>query len=313
MNPQDQPTPQPPQQNFQPQSFQPNQPEQAPQVAQPAPSQPVFGQSPAVVVPTQPVTSDQQWQTPAPAQPTPSYNSAAPGAALEGEKSFEIAALLSFFVGQLGIDRFYLGKIGTGVIKLLTAGGLGIWALIDIFLILTGRLRAKDGLPLKGYAKNNKTFKIIILGILAVEFLLVIPVLVLLTTTTFKGVNGKAMDAKRQADVSVLQTGAEAFYFKQSYYPSLKDFNSASWRRTNMPQIDSTAVKDPANTTCDTSVENGNCLSAFPTSRNYSYAVTDSSGASCETDDTKCVAYTLTATYGAPLNNQLTFIRKSLD
>ena len=48
------------------------------------------------------------------------------------------AALLSFFVGSLGIDRFYLGCIGTGILKLLTAGGLGVWTLIDFVRILAG-------------------------------------------------------------------------------------------------------------------------------------------------------------------------------
>ena len=43
-----------------------------------------------------------------------------------------IRFLLSFFVGELGIDRFYDGRIGTGIAKLLTGGGLGIWWLIDV-------------------------------------------------------------------------------------------------------------------------------------------------------------------------------------
>jgi TM2 domain-containing membrane protein YozV len=43
--------------------------------------------------------------------------------------------ILSIFLGQLGIDRFYIGDTGIGIAKLLTCGGLGIWAIIDIFQI----------------------------------------------------------------------------------------------------------------------------------------------------------------------------------
>lgn len=47
-----------------------------------------------------------------------------------------IALLLSLFVGQLGIDRFYVGQTSLGVIKLLTCGGFGIWSIVDLFLIM---------------------------------------------------------------------------------------------------------------------------------------------------------------------------------
>ena len=57
------------------------------------------------------------------------------------------AILLSIFTGGLGIDRFYLGYTGLGVAKLLTCGGLGIWALIDLIMICTGSLRPADGSP----------------------------------------------------------------------------------------------------------------------------------------------------------------------
>jgi len=50
-------------------------------------------------------------------------------------KSWLLALLLSIFLGSLGIDRFYMGYIGTGILKLITFGGFGIWALIDIILI----------------------------------------------------------------------------------------------------------------------------------------------------------------------------------
>lgn len=47
-----------------------------------------------------------------------------------------LSILLSIFIGSLGVDRFYIGDVGLGIGKLLTAGGCGIWWLIDIFLIV---------------------------------------------------------------------------------------------------------------------------------------------------------------------------------
>ena len=64
-----------------------------------------------------------------------------------GYKNKLTAILLSVFVGGLGVDRFYLGYTGLGVVKLLTCGGLGVWALIDLIMICTGSLRPADGSP----------------------------------------------------------------------------------------------------------------------------------------------------------------------
>ena len=62
-----------------------------------------------------------------------------------GMKSKVVALILSIFLGELGIDRFYLGYIGTGILKLITCGGFGIWWLIDLIMIATGKLKPKDG------------------------------------------------------------------------------------------------------------------------------------------------------------------------
>ena len=53
--------------------------------------------------------------------------------------------LLTFFVGVLGVHRFYVGKIGTGVLMLNTLGGLGVWFLVDLLLVVTGQFTNKDG------------------------------------------------------------------------------------------------------------------------------------------------------------------------
>ena len=71
------------------------------------------------------------------------------------QKSFVATWLLAWFLGTFGIDRFYLGKIGTGILKLITLGGLGLWSLIDLIITLAGGQRDKDGRPLAGYQENK--------------------------------------------------------------------------------------------------------------------------------------------------------------
>ncbi|MFE4541481.1 TM2 domain-containing protein [Arthrobacter sp. NPDC056727] len=74
----------------------------------------------------------------------------------EPQKSFLATWLFSLLLGGLGVDRFYLGKIGTGIAKLLTLGGLGCWSLVDLIITLAGKQTDKNRRPLAGYAQHKK-------------------------------------------------------------------------------------------------------------------------------------------------------------
>lgn len=79
------------------------------------------------------------------------------GAAGAPGKSFVVTWLFALLLGYFGVDRFYLGKVGTGVLKLVTAGGCGVWYLVDLILVLVGSQKDKDGRPLEGYDQHKKT------------------------------------------------------------------------------------------------------------------------------------------------------------
>lgn len=94
------------------------------------------------------------------------YPGAVPGGQFVGNKSFLTAWLLALLLGGLGVDRFYLGKIGTGILKLVTLGGLGIWSLIDLILLLTNKQTDKQGYKLAGYEKHKTVALIVTLALI---------------------------------------------------------------------------------------------------------------------------------------------------
>jgi hypothetical protein len=57
--------------------------------------------------------------------------------------------LLCWFLGVLGVHRFYTGHTALGVLQLLTLGGCGIWALIDFIIIVSGNFKDAQGNPIK--------------------------------------------------------------------------------------------------------------------------------------------------------------------
>jgi len=64
-------------------------------------------------------------------------------------KSWVVTLLLSLLTGGLGGHRFYVGKIGTGILMLITCGGVGVWAIIDLIVVIMGNFKDSDGLPIK--------------------------------------------------------------------------------------------------------------------------------------------------------------------
>lgn len=137
------------------------------QPAQPISTPPPPASPPQAVVPPIPVTQPAPQpatgptappaaaRTPAsgPMTPPPSSASGAPvGGSLASEsfpgtsdKPFLVTFLLAFFLGWLGVHRFYVGKTGTGILMLVTLGACGIWQLVDVIMILMGKFQDAQG------------------------------------------------------------------------------------------------------------------------------------------------------------------------
>jgi len=156
-----------------------------------------------------------------------------------------------------------------------------------------------------GLHKRQKGFTIVELLIVIV----VIGILAAIVITTYSGIQAKARNAKRQTDIQSLQTQFEAYFSQSGHYPSLTDVNGSAWRTANMASLDVNAMIDPSSgeTTANAA------LVTAPAAKEYSYAVTDSSGNSCEATDTNCAKYTLTATFEGTVNGQATYVKSNLD
>lgn len=77
-------------------------------------------------------------------------------APVDTSRHFLAVFFLSFMWGAFGVDRFYLGKVWTGLLKLITFGGFGLWTLIDLVLIMSGAMKDKHGNPMREATRYKK-------------------------------------------------------------------------------------------------------------------------------------------------------------
>lgn len=90
------------------------------------------------------------------AQPKPPEQGASTAPTSPAEKSFLATWLFAWLLGIFAVDRFYLGKVGTGLLKLFTFAGFGVWYLVDLIIVLAGAQRDKQGRRLAGVGKHKK-------------------------------------------------------------------------------------------------------------------------------------------------------------
>lgn len=229
----------------------------------------------------------------------------------EGTHSYVVALVLSYLLGYFGVDRFYLGYIATGILKLITFGGFGIWYFVDFLRIGIGSLKDKQGKQLAGFHTGSHVGKPIaiiltVCGILSWLFSLFWIFFFVVFGLIF-GVQSQARDAEREVNIKALSAELESVYTTANAYPTLANLNDDGWRSKNMSKLSADTFADPSDLTRPA------LLVPAPKAGAYAYEATNSKGEVCQGTEI-CVAYKLTTTYEVEdSNGNKTFVKQSIN
>lgn len=152
-----------------------------------------------------------------------------PSGEIKSEKSAITALLLCLFLGALGVHRFYVGKIGTGILMLLTGGGLGIWTLIDLIVIACCQFKDKQGHTLIFSRGRNSTVKTVLTVVGSVIGVIIIYVVILVgivmcATSGLVSTMQNQLEALRAGNIDKAYYDYTSTDFQQS--TSLADFKA---------------------------------------------------------------------------------------
>lgn len=136
-------------------------------------------------------------------------------------KSASTALLLCLFLGSLGVHRFYVGKIGTGILMLLTGGGLGIWYLIDIILIANCQFTDAQGNLLIFTRGKGSTLKrtISVVALVIAGFLIYLTALISIVLYATSGISSTVKE-----ELAAIRSGN----YEKAYSYTSKEFKDST-------------------------------------------------------------------------------------
>ncbi len=157
-------------------------------------------------------------------------------------KSASTALLLCLFLGFLGIHRFYVGKVGTGILMLLTAGGFGIWTIVDLIVIANCEFRDNDGNLVEFTRGKGSLLKRIFL-ILGLIFAVLFLYVGLLLTFVFSATSGLITSVEgqliaiRAGDISKAYSYTSSDFQKSTSLEDFKKFLEKAPALTNNKSV----------------------------------------------------------------------------
>lgn len=124
------------------------------------------------------------------------------------QRHFLAVFFISFMWGTFGVDRMYMGKWGTGIAKLITLGGLGVWTLIDLILVMSGTMLDKQGRPMvqiteyKSFANKTILIFAVALGVVVLVNGVALIASVSQLTTQLQGGNLPGLDMLKNSGLN---------------------------------------------------------------------------------------------------------------